>query len=182
MDIDEESVFTGRVRTNVVAQEQPVMIWDQKDFEGDELNRKKAGLLFPYHLGVAEDQIATRVDNDASAVVAENMADITNTNQISTITKDIENQAMGIFLLKQVHNKRSILRRMLLTNKQTCKNKYALNCWIQLCLLVSKNSQMQNAHTHSILLKQHVPKIEERESTFFEQHIVTKDILQLTLT
>ncbi|RZC71488.1 hypothetical protein C5167_034695 [Papaver somniferum] len=81
MDIDEESVFTGRVRTNVVAQEQPVMIWDQKDFEGDELNRKKAGLLFPYHLGVAEDQIATRVDNDASAVVAENMADITNTNQ-----------------------------------------------------------------------------------------------------
>ncbi|KAI3960373.1 hypothetical protein MKW98_017097 [Papaver atlanticum] len=41
MDIDEESVFTGRVRTSVVVQEQPVMIWDQKDFEGDEMNRKK---------------------------------------------------------------------------------------------------------------------------------------------
>ncbi|KAI3901743.1 hypothetical protein MKW92_013961 [Papaver armeniacum] len=62
MDIDEESVFTGRVRTSVVIQEKPVMIWDQKDFERDEMNRKKAGtgfsfsaagLLFPYHLGVA---------------------------------------------------------------------------------------------------------------------------------
>ncbi|KAI3990979.1 hypothetical protein MKX01_026163 [Papaver californicum] len=66
---DEESVFTGRVRTSVVVQEQPVMIWDQqqplKDFEVDEMNKKRAlhtgtgfsfsaaGLLFPYHLGVA---------------------------------------------------------------------------------------------------------------------------------
>ncbi|MCL7034243.1 hypothetical protein MKW94_016353 [Papaver nudicaule] len=67
---EEEEVFTGRSRVRTIGVvKEPVMIWEPqqplKDFEVDEINKKKAlhtgtgfsfsaaGLLFPYHLGVA---------------------------------------------------------------------------------------------------------------------------------